>query len=231
MQKTTYSVNNQPVTVYLRDEADQSVAAEIFKLREYRIAEETIQQATGAIIDGGAHSGMFSLYARQYNATAPIIAIEPEEKNLELLKRHIVENKVTGIQIVEGALARDYGRKKLLLSKDSHNHRLLVLDEHTEEKNETVLCYNLGKIIALCPNETVSLLKLDIEGGEYEVFAGATTSDFSRIKTVLMEYHTIKGHTYKEVEQALREHGFGVRVFPSKFDKTMGFLWAVNKRT
>jgi hypothetical protein len=32
------------------------------------------------------------------------------------------------------------------------------------------------------------------------------------------------------IEKKLRENGFGVEIFPSQFDKTMGFLWAKNKK-
>ena len=34
----------------------------------------------------------------------------------------------------------------------------------------------------------------------------------------------------REIEEKLRTNGFTVQVFPSKFDKTMGFIFAHNKR-
>jgi hypothetical protein len=76
----------------------------------------------------------------------------------------------------------------------------------------------------------VSLLKMDIEGGEYGVFSACMPADFARIKTVIMEYHNYSGSHYKEIETQLRENGFGVQIFPSKFDKKMGFIFAKNKR-
>ena len=45
---------------------------------------------------------------------------------------------------------------------------------------------------------------------------------------MILEYH--KGNEYKVLAEKLRENGFGVQVFPSHFDKTMGFIWANNKR-
>jgi hypothetical protein len=71
---------------------------------------------------------------------------------------------------------------------------------------------------------------MDIEGGEYELFSGLTPDDFSSIGAIIMEYHNQGKNTYQVIEQALREQGFGVQIFPSRFDKTMGFLWAKNKR-
>lgn len=229
MQLQHFSVNNSAIKVYLRDEADQSVAAEIFTLHEYRIAEPVIAAATNTIVDVGAHSGMFTIYARQLNRTVPIIAIEPEKNNVALLTRHLEENNVENVTIIAGAMAFENGHKKLLITEDSHNHRLANAFE--SGKTETVQTYTLANIIKKCSGGTIGLLKMDIEGGEYEVFDGTTPNDLSHIKALIMEYHAGDGRTYKDIELKLRENGFGVQIFPSKFDKTMGFLWAVNKRT
>ncbi|OGH68357.1 MAG: hypothetical protein A3D53_03635 [Candidatus Magasanikbacteria bacterium RIFCSPHIGHO2_02_FULL_45_10] len=231
MQTVRFVVNNQPLLVHIRDEADQSIAAEIFSLHEYRRAEGTLRETANTIVDGGAHSGMFTLYARRLNPTVPIIAIEPEKNNLELLKKHLVENNVNDVRVIAGALARDYGKRKLIITENSHNHRLLLPAENSDRKNVVVQGFSLRKIIQLCPNTKIGLLKLDIEGGEYEVFEGATDEDFSRISTIIMEYHEHGGQKHQAIEIRLREQGFGVQTFPSKFNKSMGFLWAVNKRT
>lgn len=230
MQRVHFSVNNHTIQVLLRDEADQSVAAEIFTLREYRIAEELIKTTGDTIIDGGAHSGLFTLYARALNPLVPIVAVEPEEGNLALLKKHLSDNSVRGVEVISGALAGTYGKKKLVLSEDSHNHRLEMPGDEVNQVTAVVQGYSLSDILKRCPSGMVGLLKLDIEGGEYDVFAGADAGVFSRIQAIIMEYHTIDGHRYGEVEQQLREQGFGVQIFPSRFDKSMGFLWAVNKR-
>ena len=75
----------------------------------------------------------------------------------------------------------------------------------------------------------ISLLKFDIEGGEYEVFEGMSEKDLSVVNYVILEYHMGREKS-REIEEKLRENGFGVQVFPSKYDKTMGFIFAHNKR-
>lgn len=228
MNSATYIVNNRTINVALRDEADQSVANEIFKLREYRIAEAAISAAKLPIVDVGAHAGFFTLYARALNPTAPIIAIEPERANVAALQRNLITNDTAGVDVIEGALAADYGKRKLALSHDSHNHRLL---SHFAVGDElvTVQAYDWAHLLERCPNG-IALMKLDIEGGEYEVFGGATGDDLARVHAIIMEYHDLGRQTHRELEIGLREHGFGVQLFPSHFDKTMGFLWATNKR-
>jgi hypothetical protein len=42
--------------------------------------------------------------------------------------------------------------------------------------------------------ESVDLLKVDCEGGEYELFATAPDAVFERIGDIALEYHAIKGY-------------------------------------
>lgn len=230
MNKIIVTSHSRMYQLYLRDEADASVAAEIFKEREYRVAEEMMKTAVDPILDVGAHSGMFTMYARSINPTVRIIDVEPEPNNVELLRRHILENRVQNIEVIEAALSGDSGRRKLLVSEDSHNHRLLPADDKGVSPNAlTVEALSLPDLLKKCIISAIGLLKMDIEGSEFEVFSALTADDLSKIKAVLLEYHnTILPQ--QEIEEKLRENGFSVQRFPSRFEKTMGFIFALNKR-
>ncbi len=231
MQSKTILFNGMSWHVTLRDEADESVAAEIFKLREYRIVEDVIRTSLYPIVDVGAHSGFFTLYARSLNRTVPVIAIEPEPKNLECLKKHLVENKVKGVTIVAAALAEKDGTDNLVLSRDSHNHYLASVEEPSDT-NEVVpvATISLATLVKKYKLSKIGLIKMDIEGGEYSVFESLLPEHFRLIEALIMEYHNYNNNNYFEIETKLRENGFGVQIFPSKFDKKMGFLFAKNKR-
>lgn len=230
MKQRTINFHNQSLKVYERDDADASVVAEIFRLQEYRKAEEVIRNAKNPICDIGAHAGFFTLYCRALNPTVPIIALEPEEHNVVMLERHCKENHIAGVQMIKGALGGVSDKKGLLrIMPDNHNHYLVK----TKEKDHTtvstpIFCW--GDVLKETGYTRSSLLKVDIEGGEYDVFESFSDKDFASIDALIMEYHIIGRHDYKEIEQQLREHGFGVEIFPSRFDKSMGFLWAHNKR-
>lgn len=230
MTPRTVQFNGQSLTIQIRDEADESVAAEIFKLREYRITEELIKNAVDPILDIGAHSGLFTLYARTLNPIISIVAVEPEEGNIALLKQHLADNQITNVKIIEGAIAGTSGRRQLILSQDSHNHRLSDGEKDSKITTTTIRAYSLNDLLNSLNISRVGLIKMDIEGGEYEVFEGLKLEDYEKIKAVIMEYHQTDGRNYHEIETLFREHGFGVQIFPSKFDKTMGFLFATNKR-
>ncbi len=220
--------NNQEFQLDLSTEADISVAAEIFKHREYRMADEAIKNAD-TILDVGAHKGFFAAYCAALNPKAEIFCIEPEKNNLTALKNNKKINKLKNVTVVEGALSDRTAQVNLVVTTDSHNH---YLDDIAEEGDvmQATMAYKFSDLLREYKIKFVSLLKMDIEGGEYAVFDGIDADDFYKIKNIVMEYHNFPDRNYKKIEQQLRENGFGVQVFPSKFDKTMGFIFANNKR-
>jgi FkbM family methyltransferase len=226
--KTDLRVNGNNWQVHVRDEADASVFNEIFKHREYRIADEVIKDAKYPIVDVGAHAGFFTLHARALNKKVKIIAIEPEPENLKTLSRHIKENKILGVTVIDAALALNSGPRKLIVSPDSHNHRV-ALEFEDDPHAINIQTLSFGDFLKQNKIKEVSLLKMDIEGGEYEVFDGMSEADLSVVNYIILEYHMGREKS-KEIEERIRTEGFGVQVFPSKFDKTMGFIYAANKR-
>lgn len=237
MTKKEFEFNQQTFSVHLPDDAAESVWAEIFKEREYKAAELIIGNATEPILDVGAHVGLFEIYVRSLNKTVPILAIEPEEANFKTLEENIKANKLTKIKTFKMALGGRTESGRLVVSSDSHNHRLESapvsgepVEEGDTQANQPVEILSLRDFLDKEKIATISLLKMDIEGGEYDVFSACMPADFARIKYIIMEYHNYAGLHYKALETQLRESGFGVQIFPSKFDKRMGFIFARNKR-
>lgn len=226
MNKIEVKSNGKKLYVFIRDDADESVAAEIFKEHEYRAAEEIIKTTKLPIIDVGAHTGMFALYARSLNSTVKIVCVEPEPGNLEYLQKHIAENTLTNIEIVRGALAESSGKGFLQLSDDSHNHHL----GQKSDNSISVDKYSLPDLLKKCIIDAVGLIKLDIEGEEHDILLNLNEDSFKKLKAIIFEYHNSIFRSHKQLENKLREMGFGVQIFPSKFDKTMGFIFALNKR-
>ncbi len=228
MNKVSLEFNNCLFQFIIRDEADESVCNEIFKHREYRIADEAIRNAKDPVVDVGAHAGFFSIYARSLNPKIKIFAIEPEPRNIEAFNNHILINKISGVELIEAALAGESGVRRLEVAEDSHNHKLA--DGFPEGAQSVIV--KAASFADFCEQnriKRISLMKLDIEGGEYEVFEAMSEADLAIVNYIVLEYHMGREKS-KEIEGKLRIHGFAVQVFPSKFDKTMGFIFAHNKR-
>lgn len=229
MNKINILNNGVSLQLTIRDEADQSVVGEIFRHHEYRTVDKIIKLASDPIIDIGAHAGFFSLYVRSLNPSVRIVAVEPEPENIKQLKNHISLNQIKNIEIYEGAVAADSGRRHLQISKDNHNHKLCQRGQEID-KSIIVSSWSLSEILKRSIINKVSLVKIDVEGGEYEIFTGLKKSDFENIKYFFVEYHNNIKNRHRIIEENLRENGFGVSIFPSKFDKKMGFIFATNKR-
>lgn len=226
-QKTTIKFQNHHWVVSLRDEVDESVAAEIFRWREYRSAEKIMTNAK-TIIDAGAHIGLFALYALALNPTAKIICLEPEPNNLLSLKQNLKNNKISSVKVIGAALAGQSGPRSLAVTPDNHNHHLV--SDTLSKSVIAVTAINLPDLLKRQKINQVDLLKMDIEGAEYEIIAQLRAADFAKIQNLILEYHENSDQKRQEIEAALRRAGFSVSIFPSNFDKNMGFLLAKNKR-
>jgi len=223
MQKIVVKFNEQELKLNIRDEADQSVMREIFKLREYKVAEDVIDVSIDPILDIGAHAGFFCLYCRVLNPEVLIFAVEPLTENIGALNEHLQINNITGVKVIEGAMTGATGKRKLVVTEDSHNNFL------GEMGTREIQAYGFRDFCKKNKIKEISLLKMDIEGGEYEIIDSLEDKDFAMIPAMILEYHDGE-RNHKELEEKLRENGFGVQIFPSKFDKSMGFIFAKNKR-
>lgn len=216
------------ITFEERDDVDRSVAAEIFKFREYRAAEPAIKSAK-VIFDVGAHVGLFSLYCLAINPSVKIIALEPEPKNFARLTGTLALNSaVRSVHATPLALAAKNGHATLLLASDSHNHHLSPKDAPGEGIG--VKTTSLSGLRRQEKIAQIDLIKMDIEGGEYEVVESWSPADFASVRHIILEYHDTRKNGRKILENILRENGFGVQTFPNKFCRRLGFIWASNKR-
>lgn len=222
MEKIKLKFLNKELNLTLRDEADVSVMREIFKLREYKAVEEIIKTAT-LILDVGAHAGFFSIYCNTINPKTIIYAIEPEENNLKILKENLLANKIKEIKIIAGALFFNTGKSFLAIEADNINH-------HLSKTGVEVKTYSLRDLCKQNKIKRLDLIKMDIEGTEFEIIENWEKNDFKLFKHIIFEYHDNAKNHHQNLEKKLRENGFGVQVFPSKFEKNMGFILANNKR-
>lgn len=231
MQEIILKFNDKDLKFVLRDEADQSVMREIFKFKEYKSADEQIISAKDPILDIGAHVGFFSLYCRALNPKVKIFSVEPAPENIEMLNKHIKDNKIKGVKVCGYAISGKSEQRILEKETDTINYRLT--NQFADLKKVFTINVETVSFKDFCKKnkiKKISVLKMDIEGGEYEVFENMKAEDFAMVKSVILEYHIKRKGDEFVLEEILRMNGFGVQKFPSQFDNKMGFIFAVNKR-
>ena len=70
----------------------------------------------------------------------------------------------------------------------------------------------LGEIFEATHVDHCDLLKIDVEGAEYELFEAVSPETWARIERVVMETHEVAGRSQSELVEVLKAQGFERRV-------------------
>jgi len=133
------------------------------------------------VIDVGANIGYHALFfARSTGPTGSVICFEPERENLVELRRNVEANRLSNVQVVAAAVGDRCGR--ICLSVGINGHIEIMGDPaDTYEVDLTTLD-------ASCP-QGADLLKIDVEGYEGHVLAGAERLLQDCRPTLFVEMH------------------------------------------
>lgn len=171
---------------------------EIFVEHRYYIELENEQPN---IIDLGANIGMSILYFKKMYPQARITAVEPIEENLTILEKNIKENQLEQVEIVAAAVAPKAGQIELQVPKSSGwMSGAGIIPRGWRGVQET----NARRVRAIPMAELLQngadLVKMDIEGMEYEV---VMSTDWSRVGAVMIEVHPRAGKRIETIEKKL----------------------------
>lgn len=181
-----------------------------------------IPPENSVVIDIGAHVGMYSLYASRSKNTK-VYAFEPSPENFSLLQENIQENSLTNQVFARPfAVGPMSGRMRLYLRhKASGLHSFLPVSKatfqityrkaSTNEISLDVPCISLKDIFDQHNIFHCNVLKIDCEGAEYDILYALPKTYFSRIQTILVEYHhysQAEKYTGKALLSFLENQGF-----------------------
>jgi FkbM family methyltransferase len=147
-------------------------------VRDYLVAGDVF-------VDVGAHEGTYSLLA---TATAGVmaVAVEPSSRSYERLEANIRLNGASDqIHPVRRALGRRAGQVLMRVGSDSMNDVRTVPTEGVE--TEEVVASTLDEVIDACDVRSVSMIKIDVEGAELDVLAGASSTIAAHRPVLLVE--------------------------------------------
>ena len=133
------------------------------------------------MIDVGANIGNHTLFFSNY--FSKVIALEPHERIFKVLKLNTEQKK--NIQILKFA-ASDRNHYSYLKSK-MYNLSGSNLINKKNKSSQKVICKKIDNIIK--KTEKINLIKIDVEGHEYEVLKGASKIIKKNKPLVLFEHH------------------------------------------
>lgn len=142
----------------------------------------------GTIVDAGGYIGTATLALKGLFPQAKIIVIEPSEDNLSVLRENLAGT--TGVEIVHGALVGTPEKTIELHNRGTGEWGFTVVSDPHDNPNTSALnstpAYRLSDLKP--EGETIGLLKLDIEGGEYSLLENDMASLLD-IDVVFAELH------------------------------------------
>lgn len=126
--------------------------------------------------DIGANVGLFTVaLSRAVGPMGRVVAVEPVVDTIGQLRANLERNGCLNVDVVEGAAAASAGEVPLILTDDQALHSAGgdLLRGHTAIRTTTVNAYTLDELWIAAGQPVVSLVKIDVEGGEQGVLLGA----------------------------------------------------------
>ena len=171
-------------------------------------------QGGDTVVDVGANFGAFSIAAsRLVGESGKVFCYEPDPFVFERLQQNIRMNGCRNVTAFNEAVGGRDGHVDLFIDRKSAFSTL-----HTEvdgrvssrAHSTTVPMRAIASVIAMA-GPSVTLLKIDCEGAEYDILERLTPDAAALVSQVAMEVHRVPGHSVDSVPARLAALGFDVR--------------------
>ena len=200
-----------PITVF---------AAALTETGEYdpdlkRILTKSILKPSSVFIDVGANEGYFSVIGAQLvKKLGKVVAVEPQKRLRPVLEKNFQLNGLDNVLLIEKAVSNEIGVATIYISPTT-NPGSTSLHQSTSYKlpTEVIGTVTLSEVFRIAEIEIADLVKMDIEGFEYEAILGSPELFREhRIKYLALELHPEmiqkRGFEPKEISAFLRECGY-----------------------
>lgn len=157
-------------------------------------------------IDVGANVGLFTEYCLDLGFEE-IVSIEPNpEAASEFRKMHAANTKVT---LHEMALTSDGSDVNLSVSPG--NSLISSISKTIGENTVTVKSETLNSLLS--SYESVDLLKIDIEGAEYDLLSNTDNDTLGKAKSIILEFHDNTDGRVNQLTEKLVDAGFAFKLY------------------
>lgn len=167
--------------------SDALVFTQVFVHREYRCLEH-VEDAT-LIIDCGANVGYSSAYLLTRFPEAKLIAIEPHPENFRILQKNLRPYGDRCTALMAGVWSESVGLVASDQRLGDRREWAVTVRPAVVGENPSITAVDLGSVLAETGSDRISVLKVDIEGSEAEVFARNTSGWLGNVDHLVIELH------------------------------------------
>lgn len=147
-----------------------------FEAPQLRFVERFLRPGM-TVLDIGAHHGLYTLLAsRRVRRAGRVLAFEPSSRERQRLERHLRLNRSKNVQVLPYALGARQGSADFYLVEGQLDFcNSLRIPEVPEPLQRTrVELRTLDSFLDELSLPVIDFVKLDVEGGERDVFVGAS---------------------------------------------------------
>lgn len=171
------------------------------------------------IIDIGANIGLFEVLMLSKRPEANILAYEPFEDNVQLLKNMMDDNPMYSdkVKVFQKAVTDKENEEINLYVKHSEGQSSIAsIYEDFDPRNKNVTSVTTTTLPAIMREneiEALDILKMDCEGAEYPILYSTSKSILKKIKLILIEVHDLdeKQNNYSSLSTFLCSNGFKIK--------------------
>ncbi len=145
--------------------------------------------ANPVVLDCGGHIGTFSMYIKSHWPTATILALEPVADNQQLFRHNIELNNFSNVDMMPNAIYDEHGRFYIDLAGKQFDAVSVTREKPPHDQFITIDALTFDEIIAAKNLQWIDLMKLDIEGAEYNLFAKSAAQLAQNVGRIIMEFH------------------------------------------
>jgi len=183
----TYEAQHFTFLVNDPDDAIQRhfMLGEFYEQRELE-ALRLYMPIDAVVIDVGTNVGNHAIYFDRIMKCSHVICFEPNPDAIALLRENVRMNQAHAIDLthLELGVGRGKGRAKIMVPQD-HNLGSATLSKFDDDQEEGIVVDALDNILSDSPH--IDFIKIDTEGMELEVLAGAAQLIARYRPTVLVE--------------------------------------------
>ena len=189
---------------------------EIYLEKCYQPNPDFVPRKDWTVVDLGANMGFYTLQAAYADNSARVIAVEPIPAYVCILKENISRNSMNHrVQVIEAAVtSRGQSQVPMTIWFSASGEPMVwtvVPQDAKRVQTIHVPGITLAEVFERGRIDRCDLLKVDIEGAEYDIFEAVSERLWKRIHRIVMETHQTKNRNKNELVKLLGNAGFQVR--------------------
>jgi FkbM family methyltransferase len=156
------------------------------------------------VVDVGGNVGFYAIHQASRSGNVQVLVFEPSPSAFRRLSLNMEINNIANAKLINAAVGSHCGTVHFAEVQQSINCHIVEYERHDTLK---IPCLTLDAALNQFGVERVDILKIDTEGFEQAVVAGAKNT-LSRVERIVLELHGRTDDEERSLDVMLRPAGF-----------------------